>query len=36
MKIIWGTIRLIIEDTIAHLRNQRIERLAERDLEENG
>ena len=31
INIIWGTIKLIIEDTIAHMRNQRIERLANRE-----
>jgi putative colanic acid biosynthesis UDP-glucose lipid carrier transferase len=38
LNIIWGTIKLIIEDTIAHMRNQRIERLANRnaDTEEIG
>lgn len=31
LNIIWGTIRLIIEDTIAHMRNQRIERLGNKN-----
>lgn len=31
VNIIWNTIKLMIEDTIAHMRNQRIERLANRD-----
>ncbi len=33
--IIWGTVKLMVQDTILHMRNQRIERLAERDAEEN-
>ncbi len=34
MNIIWGTIKLMIEDTFAHMRNQRIERLAQRNADE--
>jgi putative colanic acid biosynthesis UDP-glucose lipid carrier transferase len=33
--IIWGTVKLMVQDTILHMRNQRIERLAERDAEVN-
>lgn len=33
--IIWGTVKLMVQDTILHMRNERIERLAERDAEES-
>jgi putative colanic acid biosysnthesis UDP-glucose lipid carrier transferase len=33
LNIIGGTIRLMLEDTVAHMRNQRIERLANRSAE---
>lgn len=36
LNIIWGTIKLMIQDTIAHMRNERIERLANKDSEETA
>jgi putative colanic acid biosynthesis UDP-glucose lipid carrier transferase len=36
INIIWGTIKLIIEDTIAHIRNKRIERLANKNAEDEN
>lgn len=36
INIISGTIKLMVQDTIAHMRNQRIERLAEKNQEEEN
>ncbi|MBL7711771.1 MAG: sugar transferase [Chitinophagaceae bacterium] len=34
LNIIWGTIKLMVQDTILHVKNERIERLSEKDTEE--
>jgi putative colanic acid biosynthesis UDP-glucose lipid carrier transferase len=34
LNIIWGTIKLMVQDTILHVKNERIERLSEKELED--